>query len=51
MIIDQEFECEVGGSGLCYSFDIISYGKFYEVGVDVVIGVVLENIVEGKNFD
>jgi len=50
-ITDQELEKEKGGSGLRYSFDILSAGKTYEVGVDAKTGAVLENGAEGKNPD
>ena len=42
-IVDQELEKEGGGSGLRYSFDVVSHGKTIEVGVDAVSGTVLEN--------
>jgi hypothetical protein len=45
-IIDQELEKEGGGSGLRYSFDIVSKGKTIEVGVDAMSGAVLENSAE-----
>lgn len=50
-ITDQELENEGGGSGLRYSFDIVSGGKTFEVGVDAATGAVLENKAEGKNPD
>lgn len=50
-ITDQELEKEAGGSGLRYSFDIVSKGKPYEVGVDAKTGKVLENVAKGKNPD
>lgn len=50
-ITDQELEKEGGGTGLRYSFDIMSRGKTYEVGVDAKTGSVLENKAEGKNPD
>lgn len=50
-ITDEELEKERGGSGLRYSFDILSGGKTFEVGVDAKTGAVLENIPEGKNPD
>lgn len=50
-VTDQELENEGGGSGLRYSFDIVSGGKTFEVGVDAKSGAVLENKVEGKNPD
>lgn len=45
-ISDQELEKEAGGSGLRYSFDIVSHGKTIEVGVDAKTGKVLENGAE-----
>jgi uncharacterized membrane protein YkoI len=42
-ITDRELEHERGGSGLRYSFDIKASGHNYEVGVDAMTGVVLEN--------
>lgn len=42
-IVDQELEKERGGSGLRYSFDVISHKTTYEVGVDAMTGKVLEN--------
>jgi uncharacterized membrane protein YkoI len=50
-ITDKELENEGGGSGLRYSFDIVSGGKTFEVGVDAKSGAVLENKKEGKNPD
>ena len=50
-IKDQELEKEAGGSGLRYSFDIVSGGKTFEVGVDAISGAVLENKAEGRNPD
>lgn len=50
-ITDKELENEGGGSGLRYSFDIVSGGKTFEVGVDAKSGAVLENKTEGKNPD
>jgi uncharacterized membrane protein YkoI len=50
-ITDQELEREDGGSGLRYSFDIVSQGSRYEVGVDAKTGAILENGKEGKNPD
>ncbi len=50
-ITDQELEAEAGGSGLRYSFDILSKGHTYEVGVDAKTGAVLENKAEGKHPD
>lgn len=51
IITDRELERENGGSGLRYSFDIKASGRTYEVGVDAMTGVVLENGAEGKNPD
>ncbi len=45
-IADQELEKEAGGSGLRYSFDIMSHGKTIEVGIDAMSGAVLENGAE-----
>lgn len=45
-IVDQELEKEHGGSGLRYSFDVVSGGKTIEVGVDAMTGRVLENGAE-----
>jgi uncharacterized membrane protein YkoI len=45
-IVSQELEAEKGGSGLRYSFDIVSGSKTYEVGVDAKTGQVLENGTE-----
>ena len=42
-ITDRELEHERGGSGPRYSFDIKASGHNYEVGVDAMTGVVLEN--------
>jgi hypothetical protein len=50
-ITDQELEKERGGTGLRYSFDILSKGKTFEVGVDARTGKVLENDGEGSNPD
>jgi uncharacterized membrane protein YkoI len=50
-ITDQELEKEKGGSGLRYSFDITSYGKAYEVGIDAKTGTILENAAEGRHPD
>ena len=47
-IVDQELEKEGGGSGLRYSFDIVSHGKTIEVGVDAMTGAVLENGAESR---
>ena len=46
-----EIEKEKGGSGLRYSFDIVSNDKAYEVGVDAMSGAVLENQLESANAD
>lgn len=45
-IVDQELEKEGGGSGLRYSFDVVSHGKTIEVGIDALTGKVLENGAE-----
>jgi len=45
-IMDQELEREAGGSGLRYSFDVVSKGKTTEVGIDAMTGKVLENGAE-----
>lgn len=45
-IVDQELEKEGGGSGLRYSFDIVSHHKTIEVGIDAMTGKVLENGTE-----
>jgi uncharacterized membrane protein YkoI len=50
-ITDRELEREGGGSGLRYSFDILSKGTTYEVGVDAQTGTVLENGREGAHPD
>jgi uncharacterized membrane protein YkoI len=50
-IADQELEREKGGSGLRYSFDIVSGKARQEVGVDAKTGKLLENSVEGPNAD
>ncbi len=50
-ITDQELEREGGGSGLRYSFDIVSRGRTHEVGVDAMTGAVLENKLEGNHPD
>jgi uncharacterized membrane protein YkoI len=50
-IIDKELEREKGGSGLRYSFDVMSHGVTYEVGVDARTGAVLENAREGTHPD
>jgi uncharacterized membrane protein YkoI len=51
VITDQELERESGGTGLRYSFDVLSKGKTFEVGVDARTGKVLENGAEGRNPD
>lgn len=50
-ITDRELEREGGGSGLRYSFDVLSKGITYEVGVDAQTGTVLENGREGAHPD
>ena len=50
-ITDQELEQEGGGTGLRYSFDILSGKVTQEVGVDAMTGKVLENQAEGPNPD
>ncbi len=50
-IKDEELEKEKGGSGLRYSFDILSKGKLHEVGVDAKTGKILENSLPGPNAD
>jgi uncharacterized membrane protein YkoI len=50
-ITDQELEREKGGSGLRYSFDVLSKGVTYEVGVDAQSSAVLENAKEGAHPD
>jgi uncharacterized membrane protein YkoI len=50
-IADKELEREKGGSGLRYSFDVLSKGLTYEVGVDAHTGIVLENGREGAHPD
>ena len=50
-ITDKELEREKGGSGLRYSFDLLSKGITYEVGVDAQTGAVLENTREGAHAD
>ncbi|WP_334184902.1 PepSY domain-containing protein [Novosphingobium sp.] len=42
-ITAQELEKESGGSGLRYSFDILTRHGAFEVGVDAISGSVLEN--------
>ncbi len=50
-ITDQELEREGGGTGLRYSFDILSGKVTQEVGVDAMTGKLLENQAEGPNPD
>jgi predicted small secreted protein len=50
-ITDKELEREKGGSGLRYSFDVLSQGVTFEVGVDAQTGAVLENGREGAHPD
>jgi len=50
-ITDKELEREKGGSGLRYSFDVLSKGLTYEVGVDAQTGNLLENGREGAHRD
>lgn len=50
-ITDAELENEGGGSGLRYSFDIVSGGETSGVGVDAVTGGLLENKAEGPHPD
>ncbi len=50
-IADEELEHEKGGSGLRYSFDIVSGHVRQEVGVDARTGKVLENDREGPGAD
>jgi uncharacterized membrane protein YkoI len=50
-IADQELEREKGGSGLRYSFDIVSGKARQEVGVDARTGKVLENHPAGRGAD
>lgn len=50
-ITDKELEREGGGSGLRYSFDVLSNGATYEVGIDAQTGTVLENGREGAHPD
>jgi uncharacterized membrane protein YkoI len=50
-LTDKELEREKGGSGLRYSFDVLSQGVTYEVGVDAQTGAVLENGREGAHPD
>ena len=48
---EYELEKEAGGSGLRYSFVIVSHAVGHEVGIDAATGDVLENIPEGSNPD
>jgi uncharacterized membrane protein YkoI len=50
-ITDEELEKESGGSGLRYSFDILSGKVTQEVGVDAKNGKLLENKPEGAHPD
>jgi uncharacterized membrane protein YkoI len=50
-ITDTELEREKGGSGLRYTFDVLSKELTYEVGVDAQTGMVLENSREGAHPD
>jgi uncharacterized membrane protein YkoI len=50
-ITDRELETESGGSGLCWSFDIMRQGKAFEVGVDAKPGEILENKAQGAHPD
>ena len=50
-ITDKELEREKGGSGLRYSFDVLSKGITYEVGVDAQTEAVLENTRDGAHPD
>ncbi|MDE2422421.1 MAG: PepSY domain-containing protein [Gammaproteobacteria bacterium] len=50
-ITDAELEKENGGSGLRYSFDILTGKTTHEVGVDAQTGNVLENKAEGSHPD
>lgn len=50
-IVDMELEKEKGGTGIRYTFTISVKGIKREVGIDANTGVVLEDIVEGKNPD
>ena len=45
-IVSQELEIEHGGSGLRYTFDIMTKTGVREVGVDAKSGAILENIAE-----
>ena len=50
-LTDKELEREKGGSDLRYSFDVLSKGATYEVGVDAQTGTILENDREGAHPD
>ena len=50
-ITARELEREKGGSGLRYSFDVLSKDLTYEVGVDAQTGTVLENGRERASSD
>ena len=50
-ITDKELEREKGGSGLRYTFNVLSKALTYEVGVDAQTGMVLENAREGAHPD
>jgi uncharacterized membrane protein YkoI len=50
-VVDEELEHERGGSGLRYSFDIRRGKTVHEVGVDAVMGTVLEDSTEGPKAD
>jgi uncharacterized membrane protein YkoI len=47
----SELEAEKGGSGLRYSFDVLTASGPREVGIDARTGAVLENAAEGKHPD
>lgn len=50
-IVGMELEKEKGGTGMRYTFTISIRGIKHEVGIDANTGVVLEDILEGKNPD
>lgn len=50
-IVGMELEKEKGGTGIRYTFTISIRGIKHEVGIDANTGVVLEDILEGKNPD
>jgi len=50
-ITDKELEREKGGSGLRYTFDVLSKKSTYEIGVDAQTGTVLENGREDAHPD